>query len=422
MSNRKIIVTESERERIIGLYENKPTIDFIISDWLSPDEKFVIFLDELYDIDKKLKLGNIWENFDNFKIFIKHSFDVAKNIPQDIKESINESLNKLVLTESTQNLSRLKPYIKEFLLNEGIGDVLNDVGGWLKNQVSDAVTSTGDFISKSYEGIKGVLKGISQGQWSEVINLLGKGALWVARKLRSALYTPIGLILDAILIATGIGKGAQFVIWGVVVALDIYELSTGNFEDKGESYVARLFFTGIDMIGLVTAGAAAKASKIFVGSIFKEFGTSTKGLSKAAKSNSTFKSVLQKTMSATEAVSNKMGEVAKYLQSKSPMLYKFVSGIMRFLGKIISKLYNLIKSILGIPGKAIEKTLGTGKLGKGVKAATNIGGGAYALQTDMGKNIIGKGASMLGLGTSDEDILKLLNSAGVAEYTQGIDY
>jgi hypothetical protein len=55
------------------LIENIGDIDVVFTDWLSPDENYVIFLDELYDLENKKNLGNIWENFDTFKIFLKHS-------------------------------------------------------------------------------------------------------------------------------------------------------------------------------------------------------------------------------------------------------------------------------------------------------------------------------------------------------------
>ena len=83
------IITESERNRILGLYERPMLTDsIVIAEWLSPDEKFCIFLDDLFDIENKVKIGNIWENFDHFKFFLKHSFEVATNVSQEIKESV----------------------------------------------------------------------------------------------------------------------------------------------------------------------------------------------------------------------------------------------------------------------------------------------------------------------------------------------
>jgi hypothetical protein len=367
--NGKILITESDRNRIMGLYD-RPVLSesVVISDWLSPDEKYCIFLDELYDIEKKQKLGNVWENFEHFKFFLKHSFEVAQNVPQEIKESVLTSLNSFVITESNQNMVGLKPYFKDYLINEGLGDWISGAGEWLKDTAKSTAQGVGDFLTKSYEGASKIISGISKGEWSEVLNLLKKGSLWVARKIRQALYSPVGLILDAILVATGIGKAAPFVLWGVVVALDIYELTTNNYENQDESFLTRLFFTGVDIIGMVFAGVAAKSARGLIGGVFRKFGTTTEGLTKAANSNSAFRGVLEKMLTSAQGASGVMGKVSSFLSKKSPMLFKFVSSIIGGLTKFVKKIIQTIGKILGAPGRTIEKTLGGGKLGKGAKA------------------------------------------------------
>lgn len=371
--NRKLIITESERRRISNLHHTSVSLDYVISDWLSPDEKYVIFLDELYDIENKTKIGNIWENFDNFKLFIKHSFEVASNIPEEIRESINENLSSFILTESTQDLSQLKPLFKQFL-EEGDWGLLGDLGNWAKDTVVDAGKNIADFAKTSWDGIKKMGVVISQGDWSRILDLFKKGALYVARKIRASLYHPVGLILDAILIATGIGKGFQFVVWSIVVALDIYELISGNYEDPNENMLIRLLFFGIDIIGLVFAGAAAKASKGIIGSLLRKFGTTTKGLSDAAKASPQFKGILTKMLDGSTKASGIMNRAAEFLKTKSPMMYKFLSGIMNGLTKFITKLINSIKAVLGFGGKVLTAP---GKIaaklggGKAVQATAN---------------------------------------------------
>lgn len=384
MVRQKMFITESERDRIRGLY-NVPTLtesnDFVITDWLSPDEKFVIFLDELYDISNKVKIGNIWENFDNFKFFLKHSFEVAKDVPETIKESVLSSINGLILTESNQDIRQLKPIVKNMLMNEGLSDWAKGAGDWIKDTASGAVSGTTEFVTKSLSGVQKLVGNISAGQWSEVVKLIGSGALYVARKIRAALYNPVGLILDAILVASGVGKGAQFVIWGIVVALDIYELTTGNYENKEDSFLSKLLFTGIDIIGLVSTGMVAKSSKTFITPLLQRFGSSTAGLTKASKASPKFKGLLETMMTQATSAKSSMSKVASYLKTKSPMLYKFVSGILGGLGSIVAKLISVIKSVLGItgkvltaPGKAISKVLGGGKLGAGAKAGVETSG------------------------------------------------
>ena len=133
--NKKLNITESQRRSILKLHETGVSSDYVITDWLSPDEKYLIFLDELFDISTKTRLGNIWENFDNFKIFLKHSFEVATNIPQEIKESVLDSINSLVITESNQNISMLKPIVKQMLEE----NIFKDAWDWTKETVGSAV-------------------------------------------------------------------------------------------------------------------------------------------------------------------------------------------------------------------------------------------------------------------------------------------
>lgn len=378
MLHQKMFIAESEKDRIRGLYKQPiltETAEFVITDWLSPDEKYAIFLDELYDISNKVKIGNIWENFDNFKFFLKHSFEVAKDVPETIKESVLASINGLVLTESNQDIRSLKPIVKEMFINEGLGDLASAAGNWIKDTAQGVVTGTTEFVKTSLSGIQKLVGNISAGQWAEVLKIIKNGALYVARKIRAALYNPVGLILDAILVATGIGKSAQFVIWGIVVALDIYELTTGNYEDKEDSFLSKLLFTGIDMIGLVSTGIVAKESRTFIGPLLKRFGSSMEGIKNAVKASPKLKGLLEGMLTYSTSAKGNMGKVASFLQKKSPMLYKFVSGVLGGLGTIIAKLISVIKSVLGVagkvlsaPGKAINKALGGGKLGGAVKA------------------------------------------------------
>ena len=377
------------RSLLMMKYDNRKTLTeninedsgIVITDWLSPDESYVIFLDELYDIKNKKFIGNVWENFDNFKTFLKHSFEVSTTVPQDIKESVLDTISKLVISESKQNITHLKPIFKQYM-NEGLWDKIKSVGSdvtdWVKKTGDETVNGVKDFVKTAYSGGKKLVSAISDGDWSQVMSLIGQGALYVARKIRSALYTPVGMILDAILVATGIGKAAQFVIWGIVVALDIYELVSGDYEDKSESFLVKLLFTGIDMIGLVFAGAAAKSGKSVVSSVLKQFGKTTEGLAKAAKSSTVFKSLLESMGSAAKGATSVMGKVSSFLQKNSPTIYKWFSGIIGGLGKIANKIATSVESVLGgamkvagKPGEAVKKVLGGGRLGKGGQAALN---------------------------------------------------
>ena len=361
MSNRRIIISESERKRIKNLYETPVSLDFVISNWLSPDEKYVIFLDELYDIESKTKLGNIWENFDNFKFFLKHSFESSTTVPQQIKEDVLKTLDSFLLTESTQNLTSLKPIFKQ-LLKEDWG-LLGDLGNWAKETATSAVTGVTDFIKTGYEGLKKLGIAISEGDWMKIVDLLKKGALYVARSIRSALYHPVGLILDAILMASGVGVGFKMLPWAIVVGLDIYEFMTGNYEDPELSMGWRLLFFGIDIIGLASSGVFAKSSRTMVLNAISRFGKSEKGLQAAVKNTPKLKSFLSKILENSPKVEGFIKQAQSQIKGKSSMFFKFFSSIIGGIGKFIGKLVSYISKIVTVPGRL------TTKLGAGVKTA-----------------------------------------------------
>lgn len=412
------IITENERNDIRLMHNLDSISNVAITNWLSPDEKYCIFLDELYDIENKLKIGNVFENFDNFKFFLKHSFEVAENIPQQIKEEVLESINSLILTENNQNFNIIKPYVKQLLKEGWLEDKWNqaksvgsDVVNWGKEKVKDAYQGTKDFVKGSVEGLKKAYSYISDGDWAKAIALIGKGALWVARKIRSALYHPVGLILDAILVASGIGKTAQFVIWAVVVALDIYELTTGDYEDPSLSMGWRLLFFGVDLIGLVFAGAAAKGVKTVVQSALKRFGSSAEGLTKAVRETPVLKSATEKMLNASKSANGFMGRASTYLQKNAPKIYSFFSGAIKGLGSILTKMINVISGALGVgfkaisaPGKIASKSLGGGRVGKMGQAGLNTTALLYGTEKLMHNKGGGENQQTAGIDFSNVDI------------------
>jgi len=170
---KNLIITESDRQNILSQY-NDNLLDYVISDWVSPDDKYVIFLDNLIEVETKKIIGNIWENFDNFKLFLKHSFNVSKNVPQTIKEEVLETINKLVLTESTKNYNFLKPYVKELLREFDVLGGIKDFANWGKEQLSSAYKGVTDFAKTVGSGAVSFVKSISQGDWKQAFDIIVK--------------------------------------------------------------------------------------------------------------------------------------------------------------------------------------------------------------------------------------------------------
>ena len=382
---RRHIVTESEKNRILGLYE-RPMLpeSVVIAEWLSPDEKFCNFLDDLIDVENKVKICNIWENFDHFKFFLRHSFEVATNVSQEIKESVMESLNSFIITESNQDMTGLKPYVKELLYEAD--NIFTDAWNWAKDSANKAYSGTTSFINTSISGLKSLYKNISDGEWSKAFDLIKKGVLYVARSIRSAMYNPIGILLDAILIATGVGKGAQFVIWAIIVGLDIYELMTGNYEDPDLALPWRLLFFGIDIIGLVFAGVAAKTAKGPVGAIIRKFGAGMEGFSNAIKSNKIIQGIAQKILDSVGSAKGLIEKALASLKTSSPKIYNFISTPLSAIGKFLSRTVEIMTAgikgggkALSAPGNIVKTTLGGAKVGEVGKTIVNAGAPLVAI-------------------------------------------
>lgn len=356
-----LILTESEKNRILGLHKNDFIFDsIVITDWLSPDEKYCIFLDELYDIEKKHKIGNVFENFDHFIFFLKHCYTTANHLTEELRSDLIKSVDSLIITESNQNINGLKPYIKQ-IIQEWTANIFNK-DFYSGENWKDAYESGKNTVQSGWEGLKKAYSNIKDGDWKQAFTIIGKGALYVARKIRSAMFTTIGLVFDAILVATGIGKSFQFVIWAIIVLLDVYELSTGDYEDKDRHIIWRFIFLGIDIIGMVSAGAAAKAANVGVGKLMNTYGKTAEGAKQAIKASPFMKSTAENILKASSNASGFMQKALSYLQKNSPLMYNFFgkmfSAFIKFLNMMVKALIGLLGGagkVLSAPGKAVQK-------------------------------------------------------------------
>ena len=357
----KLLINESEKSHILSLYGNvneDMTNDIVITDWLSPDESYVVFLDELYDIKNKVKLGNIWEDYNSLKTFLHHTFSTS-DLPKQLKENAEIILNNQILLEGKQNLNELKSAVK-LLVNEGF---LSSFKDWAVETGKSTVDGFVEFAKDTYKGAKNLIDKISKGEWKEVFSLIKQGMLYLARKIRSAMYHPVGMILDAILIATsvatvGAGKVVQMTVWGIIVALDIYEFISGNFEEEMPMW-QRLLFFGIDILGFATSGIFAKSAKALVAG---------KDLTTIAKTPAG-KKLLVSIAESAEKTPGLLNKAATYLNKSFPKGGKFVSGVLSSVGKIIGDLLVTIKEVILLPGKVLNKVIpGSSKLSKGMRA------------------------------------------------------
>lgn len=367
--------TQTLNENENRLFEKINKQDFVFSDLGSPDSRYVIFFDELYDTKNLTNLGNIWENLGNLKLFLEYSFKKSNKISEQIKESYLIKLDSILLTESknTNQLSLLKNNCK-LLLSEG--NWVSDFASYVGQSAKDLVTGTTELVGSAVKGTGQIISAGLKGDFKKIWEILKGGVLYFAKWLRRFMYNPIGSILDALLILSGVGKAAQWIPWAIIVALDIYEISQNEFEFKlpntpmGTAF--RWLMIGGDILGLVTAGAAALAyRKTVIQPIRKNLLNATPeaaGQFLAKPENAVIKQTIESLMANA-------GKVPGFLQKAVDLLKPRLPKIANWLSQQLQKASNFINGLI-----SSLKLLGTKK---GLTVAGVQTGIDYGMQKGM---------------------------------------
>lgn len=322
--------------------------NFIITDMMSPDNRYFVFLDEMYDLKEQRKLGNFWDSIDNITLFLRHSFEQATNIPQNIRESCLRDLNKISLNESLNSdlyliKEQAREMVKRLPLNERTwgewaSQTGSDFSSWLGKSTTDFVTGTTQMVKDAGTGLYNLGGAVMSGDVTKVLSLLGKGILYFARWLRKSLYNPIGIVLDTVLIATGIGKTVQWIPWAIIVALDVYELlNPADSEHKDEPLWLKAITIGLDVLGLVMAGAAAKAAKTQLSALKSVTTQGPEAVAAAIAENPALKSTLTNMMKSVEKVPGFLEKAVNFLMKPFPKAAEWIKGLLGQMGSFISK-------------------------------------------------------------------------------------
>jgi len=344
---------------------------------LTVDEKYFILQDEVFDIQEQTTLGNIWDSLDVFKT-------IFRNVEVDEPEykEIQEGWESLPLLEGDNNLHALRDFLLEW-------SFFDDT--WVGRQLKSAGTAIKDAAVDTWNGIKSMGIAISKGDWSEILRLLGRGVLWILRKLKSAAYSTLGIIVDAILVATGVGKTAQVVVWGLITALDVYQIINNDWpsgDDRSQFW--KYLDLGFDILGLVFAGVAAKGAR----AIFRPLqGLKINQMAAKVAKSARMKGIVTKIHRASKSAATKLKKVESMILKKWPSGGKFIAKIIGGFGNVMKKLQTYLGKINSTanlrnvdkvikPGKGFVPTVKTGKefLKKGAVAGGIAGGLSYGIE------------------------------------------
>ncbi len=334
--------------------------------FITVDERYFVMNDHVIDIQEQTNLGYLWDSLDVFK-------KIFGNVQVDDSEyrEIQEGISTLPLLENKSDLYLIRDILIEGFWSS-VGDGLADFGNWAKDKVVAAGKGIANFASSAWNNIKKFGIAISELDFKKVLSMIGKGVLWVLRKFKDAAYSTVGIIVDAILVATGIGKPVQAVFWGLVTGLDVYQLASGDWEPKGTPTWEKWLDLVCDIIGLLGAGVAAKGARGLVKGI-----KSATQIPKFVKKNKAIMNIIIKLKNGASWVISKITSVLKGLKGKWKPLDKFIDKIISFCKKIFTGLKNFVKKIFPDPVKLTGKQ----KVKRGVKA----GGAATTIMYGIDK-------------------------------------
>lgn len=321
---------------------------------VSVNGRYMILQDNVFDLQENINVGYLWDSLNIFKTIFNNT-----NIDDLEYNVIKENINKRPLLESKENLYELRDILLEF-------DVLQ--GTWLGRQLKSAGDGITDTLTQSWEGLKKFGVSIGKSSWSQILNDLAKGVRFVFRRLKDALYSNVGMIVDAVLIATVGGKAITWVPWGMVFALDVYQISTNDYEKPMETWEKWMELI-CSALGLLASGAVAKG----VRTILKPLGKSNpKQIYSTIRNNKTLMKVLTSLQGKLSSLGGYVDKLSSMFNGKFPSGVKFLSQVKGFLTNVITKFNNLLKTILG-----------TGKVSKGVRSGAVTGGLLYGLEKGL---------------------------------------
>lgn len=357
----KMIVSESEKNTIKNMYGIVPERrNFIFEACTTVDDRYFVLHDEVFDIQEQKSLGNLWGSIDVFKT-------IFENIKLDNEEyvQIRESILSIPILENHETLYGLRDILLEF-------DFFQDT--WVGRTVSDAGKSIEKAADESWEGLKKFGVAVSKGEWTQILTLLSQGVRFILRKLKDAMYSTIGMIVDSILIATGIGKTAQWIPWALITSLDAYQLLSNDWpaDEKNDPMWLKLLFFGFDILGLVSAGAMAKAARAEAQPL-KMISKDPSKVIAYLKKNPKLKSIIESIISMSKKVPGYLSKASSYIGKKFPAGAKFIESVLGGISKILTNLENSLGKLIGA------------RASKGVMTGSKTTGLMYGIETGSHK-------------------------------------
>jgi hypothetical protein len=331
-NQRKIVITESEKQNIKKMYGLVEKREFVFDFVLTENNKYLIMMDEVFVAGGDGKsIGSIWENTYVFNELIKESLT---KLGDTITESVHSEVNNIL-----ENTKWSKDMVYEWIKN---GEIINE-GLW--DTIKSGASTAWDGIKSGVKAVGGtIMKGM---EW-----VFKNGVLPFLRWVRRGLYTGVGIVIDVVVSILAVKTNA--IVWAIIVLLDIYEIATNDYDPKDpERKESPFMFLIGDALSLVlTAGIG----KVFSKSIpmIKKVGVK-KGAPTMVKM---LKSLSTKIPSMKGTLKNAGNSLAKKFKGDT-----VISVILRSIDNVLTKLQAFLGKLLSKEG---AKAVAVGAVTAGV--------------------------------------------------------
>jgi hypothetical protein len=392
---------------------------------LSHNGRYIMYENTLYDIatDTTFSMDStdigFWITFlkENSEQSYKNSLTKYSDIQKLIRETSYHISNFFTGIEKDTFLFEFESKYSNKLITEDTNLEVN----------LDKLNSSWDFIIGKLNTIK------EQSTLSKIGGKISSGIDWVKEKgidwffegLRDALQSWGGAAVQTFLATYGAAVGGNVVlvvVWGAMLAYDIYKGTQGNWD-----------WTNIiiDLLGVVTTGPGAKV----MGNLFKRLGIMGKNLPLkeiitklgTTKMGSWFVKIINLIASKTSTIIKWVSSGINWLSSKLG-----IKNLTKYTSNITSRVSPIIDEISSVTSKTIKPQINkvtqvgkstVGQVKQGLKnvgskigdaTSTRLGQVATSAGMTYGANkVLGGSTEVLGgafQNNSNDDIIKLLVS------------
>lgn len=348
-NNRKILISESEKNRIKSLYGLQNNEKFVFDFVLTENNKYVILMDQVFvEGGGGKSIGSIWENTHIFTEILRETVSKVDTLTESVKEEMNNFFETIVWDKES-----ITEWVKD-------NNLIIEEGFW-----SDAWGKVKEVGGKIASGIKNV-----------AMSVFKKGILPFMRWIRRNAMTNIGIVIDVVVAILSFKTSA--IVWAIIVLIDIYEIVTGDYDpQEPERQQMPFFYLISDLLAVVLTAGSALLFRKSIPVIAKQGGKAM---------NSTILNLLKSLLNKIPGAKNTLKTAMDGLKKAFPSAGNIISTMSRGIETVLSKLEDFIK-------KLIAPTL-TGVAALGMVKGTQAVVGAVDKKGKLGSKVQSFDASL----------------------------